>query len=1104
MRVRSRTESDPDAGHQPPNRSPTRQNSHDSQESANSALSEEGTDNPAHLFWVPASLHPELAPSEFRAFLKTHTHVDPLAEGEAAGAMAGQGMLAMNGMPIDPDAPIANDMSGMSRGSSWMARKGSLGRGTSSVSGSLNRKRSMLSRQYHPKDGDNVEEEAPPLPTAGGLRRSGTGSSSHRPTSIYGGISGDEGVTLADLQRLEQLADEASDDPAKMRSLLRRSLSINVFQNLEDGEGGDTGQRVNIGSVPGGFDENDVPILVPPPGQILRRTARTKIRKVGLVGDGDGHRFASTRKGRTAVPQRSPSADEAAEFAERHITATKPKDSGDASEDDDDMFSAESVSVAAGAEDSPYHVKLTDQSFEDDIPDKEGRRPSDDSNKQARRLSDGSTGESTDIFDAYADTSESSISSNFTNSTEEASSSDHHLSDPFKQNNVDHQEKDEERTPTGSYSSDLGRASIMGPPPPPLSPGRTIQRVGSQEKLGLHEQPTPQSPSRSYSSLPVADLPSAPVTKAEPPKKEKEKKGGFFSKKDKDKKSESSKSAGKKEKEKDGFLGGLFSSKKKQEEPSAPSKFSEAGRQTAAALLGSSKSAKSLGLVPMSGNSPTSPGFAQFSRYPIHVERAVYRLSHIKLANPRRPLYEQVLISNLMFWYLSVINRVQTPTSPNPSTTDEKSKPAEKGDEPANVKVSGGTPPRPAEEVKAYNARTSPPPARQSQQTPPTPQPEPAPVKRNPLSKPERARGGVTAISSPQYGMQNLQIEKDYPRQPPPPQQQQQQQRPALSPQQQQQRQGPPLQTNHQLPMQQNHQQSSAPPHRQPSSAPNIVQAPSHVGNAPRSPAVPRDQSQAPRLPPIQTQPLMQTMRVVSPPHDQQRAPPSPAGSDRSYNKSYPGGPQRHHEPPVKTNSPQHSGPQPGQVFHYPSNMLNVQPGQVFHHPQHNNGPYPPQQQPPPQQRQAPEHRSLPWSEAGPPPAPHHTQNMRLPPGAAPPRQVMPHQGPNWVQAPLPQGRAPAGPRDRAISSGTIDPYAEDNYQTVNYGARSVSAAASPGVQHHPQNGPGQPYNPYVRQQGPPPTHSQPNGGDPRRYDDPHHPRPLQYPVQTGGYGERR
>ncbi len=43
-------------------------------------------------------------------------------------------------------------------------------------------------------------------------------------------------------------------------------------------------------------DEADEPIIVPPPGQILRRAARTKIRKPSLLGDGGGHRFAATRR----------------------------------------------------------------------------------------------------------------------------------------------------------------------------------------------------------------------------------------------------------------------------------------------------------------------------------------------------------------------------------------------------------------------------------------------------------------------------------------------------------------------------------------------------------------------------------------------------------------------------------------------------------------------------------------------------------------------------------------------------------------------------------------------------------------------------------------
>ena len=42
--------------------------------------------------------------------------------------------------------------------------------------------------------------------------------------------------------------------------------------------------------------------------------------------------------------------------------------------------------------------------------------------------------------------------------------------------------------------------------------------------------------------------------------------------------------------------------------------------------------------------------YTNYNRLPIHVERAIYRLSHMKLANPRRLLHEQILVSNMMFW----------------------------------------------------------------------------------------------------------------------------------------------------------------------------------------------------------------------------------------------------------------------------------------------------------------------------------------------------------------------------------------------------------------------------------------------------------------------
>lgn len=75
----------------------------------------------------------------------------------------------------------------------------------------------MLSKQYHPSAADRIEEERPPMPI-------------HRSGSIYGGKTGEKGVTLQDLQKLETLVDEAdrTGDPETMRTALRRSLSRNV------------------------------------------------------------------------------------------------------------------------------------------------------------------------------------------------------------------------------------------------------------------------------------------------------------------------------------------------------------------------------------------------------------------------------------------------------------------------------------------------------------------------------------------------------------------------------------------------------------------------------------------------------------------------------------------------------------------------------------------------------------------------------------------------------------------------------------------------------------------------------------------------------------
>ncbi|CEI98937.1 hypothetical protein RMCBS344292_13032 [Rhizopus microsporus] len=51
------------------------------------------------------------------------------------------------------------------------------------------------------------------------------------------------------------------------------------------------------------------------------------------------------------------------------------------------------------------------------------------------------------------------------------------------------------------------------------------------------------------------------------------------------------------------------------------------------------------------------------TRFSMDTERAMYRLSYTKLTNPERSLHDQVIISNLMYWYLSVVARPHAPLS---------------------------------------------------------------------------------------------------------------------------------------------------------------------------------------------------------------------------------------------------------------------------------------------------------------------------------------------------------------------------------------------------------------------------------------------------------
>ncbi len=847
-------------------------------------------------------------------------------------------------------------------------------------------------------------------------------------------------------------------------------------------------------------DENDAPIIIPPRGQILRRTARTKIRKAHLPGDGGGHRFGP-RKVRSGLGSPDLGEDDDARDDGRlspygGVEGERRRVSDRSEDGSDEMHSAESGYVPG------ERVGLRDERY--------------DTPEAHRKLSTDSTEESA-VYDSYGDTSvESSV---------ESSKQD--MEDLSHDGHEEIWDEHQQRTPTGQSYEDETRRRVVGDrakspeqvfTTPPSSPD-TIRREPVAPPSDYRSQPNPYEQLQAQQPLrspPGAVPPPSPYQQDDhhreavkvdivpPPrsvspapstdsKRDKEKKSGFFSKKDKESKTKKGDKE-KKDKEKDGFLGSLFGSKKKHEEP--PAKFSSsAGSAAAAALLGSSKSAKSVGLGAPSPTSPAASAINNYARYPIHVERAVYRLSHIKLANPRRPLYEQVLISNLMFWYLSIINRTHnTPTTPTTAAAGEKEKsPTSSSDNKPAISAASEAKPR-------------------SSPTPAVPKPQPPSAalqssmqnaveqsKRGSLSKvqtgpPSRARQAEMPVRQPQYGMQ-LQLEKEYQRQGPhangPPHSQQARTPPStgpvsLGPQSQ-----PPSQQSHQRAQSQPPQPQIMPqqgPREKPRSASSSITSrdvpPPLIIPAqhdPRRPQSPHDQ-----YPPVSeirrsSGERMNLSGGLEPPRPARQGP-SPPPADRRDVR--PG-------PPRQPQPPQHSGVKPGQVFQYPSGMMNVQPGQVFppqvgqvfHHPQYtppnpaayNPGPagHSGQNRPGPSPQQS--QRNLPWAEGGP---------AQLPPGAMPPRSMsVPQDQRQWAHPP------PPGPQRQydLAPNGYSAPPTGDPRQRQPMQAQPQQPQRPGGPpqrsqqypQQHPHPGPSQNYAPYGRQpelsqgQRPPPGHQQ-------------------------------
>jgi hypothetical protein len=129
-----------------------------------------------------------------------------------------------------------------------------------------------------------------------------------------------------------------------------------------------------------------------------------------------------------------------------------------------------------------------------------------------------------------------------------------------------------------------------------------------------------------------------------------------------DKKKETNRKSSESKKDREGFFGGLFGgSKKKGDKDSSHKKKDHR---------------------PPSPDPPMRPLRPDidypWTRFPIIEERAIYRMAHIKLANPRRPLHSQVLLSNFMYSYLAKVQamhpQLQIPTSPQQKRMEEERK----------------------------------------------------------------------------------------------------------------------------------------------------------------------------------------------------------------------------------------------------------------------------------------------------------------------------------------------------------------------------------------------------------------------------------------------
>lgn len=505
-------------------------------------------------------------------------------------------------------------------------------------------------------------------------------------------------------------------------------------------------------------DENDSPLIVPPPGSILRRAARTKIRKNSLLGDGNGHRFGPNKRSPRASPYSglAPGSDDGHGDQSRRTVSVgsvgslgsleetsferepAPEPQRSPRSPDRPTFmapippqymapaSTDIDGASAETRASPERNALSTARSGADMPNlRASPSPPNRAASLPQQLGSNSpspppVGHATSIDQIRQEAAE-----RLTGSMDNLAVEARPVRSPSPSHGQEQRQLSPSPLPTGARMPQLAQAQSQvqydAKPPPPrnvsedstplaqtlherqvmaqqggLRPAHTegasmSGNAGPSSCSSMSDDPRrpPQYPTPAPQQVPVPPPVAQSQQVLSPPQREKKStwarlglsrsgkddtndiddaasimsassnssgfstvstaKKGKKGKKDKhepvDPRRATHPPAQDKEKDKHeasgGFFGGLFGSKKK------PDSAEVGKRDTQPAYL-------QLPTPPptASGMLTADGKYVNFYRLPIHIERAVYRLSHIKLANPRRPLYEQVLISNLMFWYL--------------------------------------------------------------------------------------------------------------------------------------------------------------------------------------------------------------------------------------------------------------------------------------------------------------------------------------------------------------------------------------------------------------------------------------------------------------------